>query len=557
MDETEGVLYFAAREKFDTTMEYSESSDSGVMSDSDGESVDYEDYSKKFQDVVREIMVRQNEVLWSRRYRDLPCHNIVPAGGEVYAAATGPGEGVKNISLEPVSPSKKLEWKKNKHTKGCEPFGEWTKRHPRAYGIGTSLYDCDPVTNLTNGDPVADVYAVVAGENSCILALADGVNWGEKSRLAARCAIAGCLQYLSSHLHKATSTHAIMDTLLNAFHHAQNCIMQKNATMTTLCVAVVCQLEASDRWGLCVVNVGDSLAFTYRKNKGVQEVTIGSHHETEERDMSCPGGSLGPVDGYNPDLRNLTFSYTIVDPGDIVFLTSDGVSDNFDPVVVQCKHCEIPNLKRSNSLDSMLDVISKHAHTSKYHYLNSSKSDHDIPDYQSYEVPMARHRKMLDTMTEVIQQECVEDSISAMGVCAKLLSHVCRCTERKRAFLEQVDRDDHKLAALNRDLQRVRNREISRRIHELPGKLDHAAVVAFEVGHFSADPMKLHFPGGKANESRRQSSFYDIFVGLIRSVSSSSSSSRRASDNEEVEMDSRGSDSYTELYSLFGNNQHF
>ena len=53
MDETEGVLYFAAREKFDTTMEYSESSDSGVMSDSDGESVDYEDYSKKFQDVVR------------------------------------------------------------------------------------------------------------------------------------------------------------------------------------------------------------------------------------------------------------------------------------------------------------------------------------------------------------------------------------------------------------------------------------------------------------------------------------------------------------------------
>ena len=44
-------------------------------------------------------------------------------------------------------------------------------------------------------------------------------------------------------------------------------------------------------------------------------------------------GALGPVDGINPELSNLTCSLTFVNPGDIVFLTSDGVSDNFDPVV--------------------------------------------------------------------------------------------------------------------------------------------------------------------------------------------------------------------------------
>ena len=44
-------------------------------------------------------------------------------------------------------------------------------------------------------------------------------------------------------------------------------------------------------------------------------------------------GALGPVDGRNPELSNLTCSLTLVEPGDIVFLTSDGVSDNFDPVV--------------------------------------------------------------------------------------------------------------------------------------------------------------------------------------------------------------------------------
>ena len=44
-------------------------------------------------------------------------------------------------------------------------------------------------------------------------------------------------------------------------------------------------------------------------------------------------GALGPVDGVNPELSNLTCSMTYVEPGDIVFLTSDGISDNFDPVV--------------------------------------------------------------------------------------------------------------------------------------------------------------------------------------------------------------------------------
>ena len=51
------------------------------------------------------------------------------------------------------------------------------------------------------------------------------------------------------------------------------------------------------------------------------------------RDMRDALGALGPVDGRNPELNNLTVSLTLADEGDIVFLTSDGISDNFDPVV--------------------------------------------------------------------------------------------------------------------------------------------------------------------------------------------------------------------------------
>ena len=350
-------------------------------------------------------MVRHNKVDWSRDYCDLPCHKIVPFSREILAAATGPDGGIQQIHLQPIFPNSQSS-KTSKKAKDDDPFRGWTKRHYRAYGISTSLYDCDPVTHHTSGDPVADVYAVVARENSCILALADGVNWGEKSRLAARCAVAGCIQYLNNHLSLATTTRDIMSSLLEAFKHAQNCIIEKDATMTTLCVAVVCELEASSNWGLCVVNVGDSLAFSYKKNQGVQEVTIGSHFGDEGRDMRCPGGSLGPVDGYNPDLRNLTFSFTVLNTGDIVFLTSDGVSDNFDPIVSQCKHCDLLPLQHSNSLDSMLDAISlsnnkREGVMAKHKNTRSSKSDDDLTNLSSRDIPTMRHKKMLDDMTEV------------------------------------------------------------------------------------------------------------------------------------------------------------
>lgn len=46
-------------------------------------------------------------------------------------------------------------------------------------------------------------------------------------------------------------------------------------------------------------------------------------------------GALGPVDGINPELSNLTLSITTLHKGDIVMVASDGLTDNFDPNV--CK----------------------------------------------------------------------------------------------------------------------------------------------------------------------------------------------------------------------------
>lgn len=65
------------------------------------------------------------------------------------------------------------------------------------------------------GDPIADSFAVVVRENSSIIALADGVNWGEKACLASRCAVYGCMDYLNRALYSPAESTRIRNTLVS------------------------------------------------------------------------------------------------------------------------------------------------------------------------------------------------------------------------------------------------------------------------------------------------------------------------------------------------------
>lgn len=336
--------------------------------------------------------MQQNNIKWSRIFTELPCQRIKPFARDTVVAATGPAEGIKKVDLTCCGSKKK------KGIIAGIPCNKWSRHgHYRAYGISTSLYECNPITNTISGDPVADVFSVVARRNNCILALADGVNWGEKSRLAARCAVAGSVDYLNENLFSAETTHDVFYSLVKSFEYAQSLIIKNEATMTTLCTAVVFQLENSDRWGLCCINIGDSLAFVYSKKQGVREVTIGSHFDEDQRDMRNPGGSLGPADGYNPDLNNLTFSFTVVESGNIVFLTSDGVSDNFDPVVAKCKHCDVKE-KISQSHESLYESNQVSDNKNEAQRERSNSDPHIFDDWC---IPTERHKKMLNDMAEV------------------------------------------------------------------------------------------------------------------------------------------------------------
>lgn len=134
----------------------------------------------------------------------------------------------------------------------------------------------------------------------------------------------------------AKTTREIFVSLLRSFWSAHACILETGGALSTLTVAVILPLAGPKYTGksvVCCCNVGDSLGYVYSKAHGVREFTQGSHDVNSMRDMRDALGALGPVDGNKPELGNLTLSMTVVESGDIVFLTSDGISDNFDPVV--------------------------------------------------------------------------------------------------------------------------------------------------------------------------------------------------------------------------------
>ena len=151
------------------------------------------------------------------------------------------------------------------------------------HGCSISLYEKNPITNEHAGSPIADCYGLVARSNSAVLAMADGVNWGEKARLASCAAVQASLDYLTKALLRptciATNTSEVFVSLLRSFWEAQDFILEVNGHLTTLTVCVILPLSAEgankNKYVICACNVGDSLGYVYSKLHGVREFTQG------------------------------------------------------------------------------------------------------------------------------------------------------------------------------------------------------------------------------------------------------------------------------------------
>ncbi|CAG5125070.1 unnamed protein product, partial [Candidula unifasciata] len=399
------------------------------------------------------------EIFYGNKPESVPYVELLPLSDDIVASYTGPGSGLAYAE----------GYTDNEHyTHLVAGVKDWTLREEQAYGASISLYEQHPISGRISGEPIADSFALCVRRNNAILMMADGVNWGEKSRLAARCALYGSMKYLNYTIfdrrHKPENTQDVVRLLRKALDEAHRAIISKEAGLTTLCLCMVCEVANSDQHAVCCVNVGDSLAFVYSANNAIREVTVGSHDVGSERDIRDAGGALGPVDGVNPELHNLTCSVTFCHKGDMVFLTTDGISDNFDPVVTKIALPTRANDSNFNTKECM-----------------TSNSNLVIKPEMT---PKERHTYAMKEMEKVVHEFelSTEDRCSAQAFCGALLQHVLTLTDTKRKIAENpAIYAKHKTTKQER---KRRDSEIVEKMSKAPGKLDHASVIAVEVGAF-------------------------------------------------------------------------
>lgn len=386
----------------------------------------------------------RTEFYYGRDLQGIPLVDIAEPTGEIAAAFTGPNAGL--TALDP-----------NTRTllgdvaiAGCN---DWNQPSEYAYGIAISLYEEDrsngsPANPVVVGEPIADVFGVQVRENIAVLAIADGVNWGVKPRLAARCAVRAVMEHVMANLGRVQenpTSHAICSLLVESVTlKAQELILEHNATLTTLSSAVVCEMKRPGEWGLFVVAVGDSPVYVYcPHSREVVEATVGCHPHDGDRDVKMAGGTLGPSYGSKPDLENLTVAFMKVYEGDIIFCTSDGISDNFSgKAVAQMTGKEYPDVNHKlmpccDSILHMTEILSKH-------------------------------------------QEELQESMTAQTVTACLVNYAAEFTQQKRLFHSHCT--EHSISMQRRKRE---DPDFAEKLRLLPGKLDHAAVVAFQVGKHS------------------------------------------------------------------------
>lgn len=269
--------------------------------------------------------------------------------------------------------------------------------------------------------------------------------------------------------------------LRKSLDEAHSLILQKEGGLTTMCACMVLPITDSDDYAMCCVNVGDSYSFVFSHNHGIREVTIGSHDVSCERDIRDAGGALGPVDGDNPELANLTFSLTRVSKGDIVFLTTDGISDNFDPVVTKAA---LPKINNANSNGNENTTATS----------PTTSRDFVKPEM----TPQERHIYALKEMQRVIHEYelMTEEECSAQEVCGAMVQHILMLTDSKRKILENPALYAKKKMT-SKQRQR-RDSEIVEKMSKAPGKLDHASIVACDVGAMMTD----HVEEAEDNEKR-------------------------------------------------------
>eukprot|EP01117_Protostelium_nocturnum_P000783 TRINITY_DN1099_c0_g1_i2.p1 TRINITY_DN1099_c0_g1~~TRINITY_DN1099_c0_g1_i2.p1 ORF type:complete len:1136 (+),score=394.67 TRINITY_DN1099_c0_g1_i2:295-3702(+) len=304
-----------------------------------------------------------------------------------------------------------------------------------------------------DGDPVADHFAVKRFSNRTYVALTDGCNWGPRPQRAAQRASAEFIKFLQEHSEEYVTLEDVGQNLLLAASAAHNSIIKGHeddiwaAGTTTLLGGIMLQFEQigenDPQWGFAFLSVGDCKAFLWRKSDGaIADMT--ALNRGNLTDGTDPGGRLGPYVGHGaPDLRNLKLYFYECQPGDIVFICSDGIHDNFDPQQLG---------KGPRQVDSSLNG------DDWKEFEGNTKAEEVKNNFRINEI-----KKTIGEKEQVTPQQIVRS----------LLNQCIVLTAKCRDYMEQ-----------NPGTNQPKDYNL------FPGKFDHTTCVAFRVGEISDQPLK-------------------------------------------------------------------
>lgn len=309
-----------------------------------------------------------------------------------------------------------------------------------ASGKVTSNYPAIKGRPYREGDPICDRICAKLFENRIICCIADGCNWGDMPRKAAKRAVKYFIQFIEQNYKEITSIRACGSILLAALAHAHVQIPDVNSIFptaaTTLLGGVLLEIDKKEEpsldysWTFVFVSVGDCKAFHYNKaTKQVRDLTVMQQNQLDF--TAEPAGYIGGSTG-KPNLQNLVLLSTSCNDDDIVICVSDGIYDNIDPIA-------------SGKLPKDFNL--------------NEKDWKSVPLETSNSI---RTKYITDFIADVI---CLDKEPNVKCITNRLIDHSYQVTSRSREYMEQ-----HPTGKLSLDPT----------LH--PGKLDHASCVCFRVG---------------------------------------------------------------------------
>ena len=269
---------------------------------------------------------------------------------------------LKNTSLKEVE--RKL--KPSLTASAIQRKERWAYSDPRISGKTTDTYAFDVIKGEKAGQPNCDSFYAEGFTKMLLFGVADGIGWGIPSRRASQAALLGFQNQLKSSITKKLQKLQTWDTVMigeiciEALNTSHEFVNSNTEAKTTFAGGVIIELANQGRrsrsfdycgssdeeetsiieapkkkWALVAVSVGDTLVYRYSsRREKVTELTT-SDRTFGVRDA---GGSLG---GSQPDYRNLSLHFCLLEEGDYVIAVSDGVHDNLDPEILKQRPIDI------------------------------------------------------------------------------------------------------------------------------------------------------------------------------------------------------------------------